>query len=111
MDCAWRNSIWVLAGVGSVSDAGARIQLCLGRRAGRLAGADLYGLCGALEQECKSWQCVRCLVFESVSTDEPLCIQWRRVSDAQLYSDAGNDAAGNHRSAVVYRIGPEDSGA
>ena len=77
----------------------ARLRLHAGRRPRELA-ASVHGLPRALQQELESRVGVRRLVPEPVPAREAVPLQRRRLVDAELHPDAGDDDAG----PVVRRV-------
>ena len=78
VDCAGRNSVWVLAGVGAVSCAGRELRLGGGWRAAEFGRSIcITGFAAHWNKNSNLGQCVRCVVSESVSADEPVCVTTR----------------------------------
>ena len=98
----------LLAGVGVVSRRGSGFRLSGRRRARRLA-ASLHGLRRALEQERESRERVRPVVPQPVSANQAVRRQQRRLSHAELHSDARHDDPGPGRGTMAARGRAEDS--
>ena len=97
------------AGVRGLPAARGRLRLPGRRRQGRLA-APRHRLRRALEQEQQPGLGVRPLVPQPVSPGKPLHAQRRRLRDAQLHPDPGDDDPGPDRRRLAARAGESSRG-